>query len=199
MQRGRSFQAACAGEVSVPFQDLGMKPNCLLCFAFFVLVDVSVASTFASFDTAIASSVYTAGDTSVSPAFGAAQATIPGVGYWSSSGSHAVDDVVSWTGVLSATRKISGIRLVWAYSPGEYKLLVSTDGANFMEARPWETISRNEVSFTESIMFEPKYVKVVSVVMRHPRAWGYFGLSSAVVIAEPSPVMLVAGLTSSAT
>merc|ERR1719161_1284984 len=36
----------------------------------------------------------------------------------------------------------------------------------------------------------------VTVVMRGPRAWGYFGLNSASVIVDSGPVMLVSGSTS---
>ena len=47
----------------------------------------------------------------------------------------------------------------WAYAPGEFKLPVSPDGANFGEA--------------------------VTVVARLPRAWGYFSLRSLSLIAGP--------------
>jgi len=46
-------------------------------------------------------------------------------------------------------------------------------------------------------MFEmPVNVKAVSIMMRSPLSWGYYGINSAVLISEPGPVMLVSGVTS---
>ena len=46
-------------------------------------------------------------------------------------------------------------------------------------------------------MFEiPTRVRAVTVVVRLPRALGYFGLRSLSLIAEPGPAMLVSGVTS---
>ncbi len=47
---------------------------------------------------------------------------------------------------MGARRAAYGVKLSWAYAPGEFKLLVSPDGANSGEA--------------------------VTVVARVPRAWG---------------------------
>lgn len=46
-------------------------------------------------------------------------------------------------------------------------------------------------------MFDaPRAVKAVTVVMRSPQSWGYFGINSAALIAQPGPFMLVSGITS---
>ena len=50
----------------------------------------------------------------------------------------------------------------------------------------WQSRTRGEVPCEESFMFDaPRSVKAV---------WGYFGISSAVFIAEPGPLMLVSEL-----
>lgn len=72
------------------------------------------------------------------------------------------------------------------------KILTSSDGANFEEAKCWQTNTRTEVAFEESFMFAaPRTVKAVTIAMRSPRSWGYFGINSATLIAEPGPFMLV--------
>ena len=41
-------------------------------------------------------------------------------------------------------------------------------------------------------MFDaPRSVKAVSIAMRGPQSWGYFGINSAALVAEPGPFMLV--------
>ncbi len=98
---------------------------------------------------------------------------------------------------MGVRRVAYGVKLSWAYAPGEFKLLVSPDGANFGEAACWRSSSRDDASFAEHVMFEiPTPVRAVTVIMRLPRAWGYFGLRSLSLIAEPGPAMLVSGVTS---
>jgi len=41
-------------------------------------------------------------------------------------------------------------------------------------------------------------VKAVTIAMRRPQSWGYFGINSVAVLAEPGPFMLVSGITSAA-
>lgn len=41
-------------------------------------------------------------------------------------------------------------------------------------------------------------VKAVTIVMRSPQSWGYFGINSVALIAQPGPFMLVSGITSPA-
>ena len=97
-----------------------------------------------------------------------------------------------WTGILNSRRTALGVTLDWAYAPGEVKILTSSDGANFEEAKCWQSSTRKEVAFEETFMFDaPRNVKAVTIVMRSPQSWGYFGINSAVLIAEPGPVMLV--------
>jgi hypothetical protein len=109
-----------------------------------------------------------------------------------SSGSHGAGQSVTWTGVLNSRRLALGLKLDWAYSPGEVKVLTSSDGSNFEEAKCWQSSSRSEVAYEESIMFDaPMNVKAVTIAMRSPQSWGYYGINSAVLIAEPGPFMLV--------
>ena len=85
-----------------------------------------------------------------------------------------------------------GLKVDWAYAPREVKVLTSSYGANFEEARCWQSSTRTEVAFEESFMFDaPRSVKAVSIVMRGPQSWGYFGINSAALVAEPGPFMLV--------
>ena len=70
--------------------------------------------------------------------------------------------------------------------------MTSSDGANFEEAKCWQPSTRSEAAFEQTFMFDaPRNVKAVTMAMRSPQSWGYFGINSAVVIAEPGPLMLV--------
>jgi len=154
---------------------------------------------YVAFDAASASSTHSAGNLAGSPAFAAQQALSAGSGYWCSSGSHAPGLSVTWTGVLNSRRGAIGLKVDWAYAPGQVKVLTSSDGANFEEARCWQSSTRSEVAYEESFMFDaPKTVKAVTIVMRSPQSWGYFGINSAALIAEPGPFMLASGITSAA-
>ena len=63
---------------------------------------------------------------------------------------------------------------------------------NFEEAKCWQPAGRGEAAFEESFMFDaPRSVKAVAVAMRRSQSWGYFGIISAALIAEPGPFMLV--------
>ena len=109
-----------------------------------------------------------------------------------SSGSHTPGQSVTWTGVLDARRLASGVRVDWAYGPGDVKVLTSSDGSNFEETICWKKSTRSEVSFAETLMFEtPVNVKAVMITMRSPQSWGYYGINSVSLVAEPSPFMLV--------
>lgn len=140
----------------------------------------------AAFGSASASSVYPSG------AFGAIEATKTGSGYWCSAGSHAPGQRVTWIGEMSTAQKASGVTLQWAYGPGEYRVLTSSDGGNFEEAVGWRSPARSEVAFSETVMFQaPRHVKAVAVVMRSPKPWGYFGISGIAVLVEPGASMLL--------
>ena len=152
---------------------------------------------YVAFDAASASSTHSAGNLAGSPAFAAQQALSAGSGYWCSSGSHAPGQSVSWTGVLNSRRGALGVKVDWAYAPGQVKVLTSSDGSNFEESKCWQTSARTEVAYEESFMFDaPRTVKAVTIVMRSAQSWGYFGLNSAALIAQPGPFMLVSGITS---
>jgi hypothetical protein len=84
-----------------------------------------------------------------------------------------------------------------AYSPGEFKVLTSTDGGNFEEAACWRSAGRPDAAFEETVLFErPHGAKAVSIVMRSPMPWGYFGINDVALVAEPGPIMLVAAAPS---
>jgi len=165
-----------------------------------LLLSLAAATTqYIAFDTASASSTYSAGNLAGSPAFAAQQALTGGSGYWCSSGSHAGGQSVTWTGVLHSRRVALGVKVDWAYAPGEVKVFTSSDGANFEEAKCWQSSVRLEVAFEEAFMFDaPRSVKAVTMAMRSPQSWGYFGINSATLIIEPGPMQLVSGITSAA-
>jgi hypothetical protein len=93
---------------------------------------------------------------------------------------------------LNSRRVALGLKVDWAYAPGEIKILTSSDGANFEEAKCWQSNTRAEVAFDEAFMFDvPRHVEAVSILMRGLQPWGYFGINSAALIVEPGPFMLV--------
>ena len=109
-----------------------------------------------------------------------------------SSGSHGTGQVVTWAGVLNSRRQALGVKIDWAYSPGEVKILTSSDGSNFEEAKCWQSATRSEVAYAETIMFDsPLPVKAITISMRSPLSWGYFGINSVALLASPGPFMLV--------
>ena len=86
-----------------------------------------------------------------------------------------------------------------AYGPGEVKVLVSGDGGNFAEAACWRSASRSEVSYEDVIMFDgPQMVKSLTIVMKAPMPWGYFGLNDVSLLTSgDESFMFVSGRTSS--
>jgi hypothetical protein len=169
----------------------------MLSFHLACLVSAGVQQHVA-FDEAHASSTHSVGSLAGSPTFGAEHALSSGSGYWCSSGTHAAGQSVLWTGVLNSRRVATGVKVDWAYSPGEVKVLISSDGANFEEAKCWQASTRPEVAFEETFMFSaPTNVKAVTIAMRSPQSWGYFGINTVALIGEPGPLMLVSGITSS--
>ena len=86
-----------------------------------------------------------------------------------------------------------------AYGPGEFKVLTSTDGGNVQEAAGWRSAKRKEVSYKETVMFDSaRNVKALTVAMRSPMPWGYFGLNDIALVVEPGPMMLISGSSSEA-
>lgn len=101
---------------------------------------------------------------------------------------------MTWTGMLSIQQEAVGVTINWAYAPGEFRILTSEDGGNFEQAASWRTSARSEVSYSEAVMFEkPRRVKAVTVVMRSPQSWGYFGINDISLMAQPGASMLVSG------
>ena len=98
--------------------------------------------------------------------------------------------------MLGTRHHAVGITIDWAYAPSEVKVLVSPDGANFAEASPWQTNPDDIVSFMDHVMFDSSLpVVTVTVVMRNPREWKYFGLNNVGLIVEMGPTMFVSGAT----
>lgn len=92
-----------------------------------------------------------------------------------------------------------GVSINWAYSPGEFRILTSSDGGNFEEAAGWRTAPRPEESYREMVMFDaPRRVKSLVVVMRSPKAWGFFGINDISLLVQPGPSMLVSGASADA-
>jgi len=169
-----------------------------VCLLICALAGHGWAQPYIAFDSAKASSTYSAGNLAGSPDFAALRAVDSGSGYWCSAGNHAADQTVSWSGVLDVRRKAIGLKINWAYSPGEVKILTSPDGANFEEARCWTPSSRDGVAYEESVMFESvRNIRAVTIAMRGPKEWQYFGINEAVLIgAGNEPFMLISGVTS---
>ena len=60
-----------------------------------------------------------------------------------------------------------GLKIDWAYAPGQVKILTSSDGSSFEEAKCWASSSRSEVAYEETFMFDSvRNVKAATIVMR---------------------------------
>lgn len=165
----------------------------LLCF--FVALVPSQCIYYSVFDHAAASSTYSGADGD-SSSYGAAQALGTGSGYWSSAGQHSSSHIVTWTGTLDAAERVAGIQIGWSYSPGTFKVLASSDGANFEDATSWRSSGQTEPAYREHVMFRsPMRLVAVTILLRSPRSWDYFGIDQVSLIAEPGPTMIVSGAT----
>lgn len=154
-------------------------------------VAVAVGQLNAGFDAASASST-AIGD------YGASNALASGSSYWCSAGGHGQGQSVRWTGALHTARTIAGVRINWAYAPGEFKVLTSEDGANFEEAACARAPSQGQPSFVETVMLEaPKRAAAVAVVLQSPKPWHYFGINEVSLLVDPYAFMLVSGATAS--
>ena len=79
-----------------------------------------------------------------------------------------------------------------AYAPGEYKVLVSSDGGNFEEAACWRSSSRTEVSYQETVLFKNiQSAETVAIVMKAPMPWGYFGLNDVRLLTEGDEAFMI--------
>jgi len=135
-------------------------------------------------DEAAATSTYTAGEESPNESIYSARHSLsPGSGYWASSGHHEPDEIVAWTGLLHRRRAVSGIKISWAYAPGEVRIRTTADGLHWDEVVPWHHPAEKSVSFEEDLTFDrPRNVMQVKVEMREPRAWSYFGINQATLV-----------------
>lgn len=142
------------------------------------------------FNNATASSTYSAD-------LSAKEALKPGSGYWCSQGGQGADEVVTWTGVLNTRRKAKGIKIKWAYGPGEMKVLTSLDGEHFQEASCWQGASSDKPSYGQDVEFEGFHnVKAVTIAMKGSRSWPYFGIDEVALIPDKTePGMIVNGIT----
>jgi len=165
-----------------------------LCFGVGLLGNSLIAAQqVATFDSATATSAIPSG------AFPAADAVSTASGYWCSSGNHLPGERVTWTGLASVGQLATGVSINWAYGPGEYQILTSADGGNFESATEWRKVARNEKSYSETVLFDaPRGVKALAVVMRSPKAWGFFGINDISLLVQPGPAMLVAASTANA-
>jgi len=100
---------------------------------------------------------------------------------------------------LDSRYKAVGVKINWAYGPGEFKVLTSGDGGNFEEAACWQAASRPEVSYEQSVLFDaPVNVKALTIVMQSPMPWSYFGISDVSLLVEPSFASMFVGGAGSA-
>ena len=91
-------------------------------------------------------------------------------------------------GIVSSDFLIS----VRAYAPGEYKVLVSSDGGNFEEAACWRSSSRSEVSYKEMVLFKDvRTAKALAIVMKAPMPWSYFGLNDVSLLTEGDEAFMI--------
>lgn len=133
-------------------------------------------------DSAEASSTYT-DDGDIPVAFQPKMALRAGTGYWCSAGHHKPEDIVTWTGKLRKRRPVSGLKVSWAYAPGEVRVRATSDGLRWHDVVSWHKPAQNGVSFEEDMLFDrQRNVMELKVDMRHPREWRYFGLNQATLV-----------------
>jgi len=139
----------------------------------------------APIDNAFASSTYSNSTTGAGPAniYGAARALAPGSGYWCSTGHHEEDQIIAWKGFLKKRRPISGMKISWAYAPGEFRVMTSSDTIHWDTVTDWHKPLRDQVSYEEDLVFDrARNIMELKVEMRHPKDWGYFGINQATLV-----------------
>jgi len=139
----------------------------------------------APIDSAFATSTYTNALNGGGPSniYGPARALAPGSGYWCSSGHHNKSEIVSWKGFLHKRRPISGMKISWAYAPGEVRVRTTPDTLHWDTVVKWHKPLKGEVSFEEDLVFDrPRNVMAVNVDMRKPKDWGYYGINQATLV-----------------
>jgi len=140
----------------------------------------------APIDSAEATSTYTKDVQSGGPAYmyGPKRALAPGSGYWCSSGRHSKKDVITWKGFLHRRRPVTGMKIAWAYAPGEVRIRTTPDTLQWDTVVNWhKPLSTDTPSFEEVFVFDrPRNVMAVDVDMRKPKDWGYFGINQATLV-----------------
>ncbi|CAD7954134.1 unnamed protein product [Amoebophrya sp. A120] len=131
---------------------------------------------YSHIDKAASTSTYSEGD--VDDTFSAEKALALGSGYWCSSGKHGFNDVVSYAGELKHRKKLSGVKIFWAYAPGKVQIRTSPDGVHWSTIIPFHASPRSEVTYEQNLLFDKqRNVKKISVDMTNPRPWGFFGIN----------------------
>mmetsp|Transcript_53863 Transcript_53863/g.108142 ORF Transcript_53863/g.108142 Transcript_53863/m.108142 type:complete len:214 (+) Transcript_53863:60-701(+) len=142
------------------------------------------AQFHAAIDEAAATSTYTVGTQSpLRSGFSARQALQPGSGYWCSGGFQKPDQIVTWTGLLHKRRPCTGMKISWAYAPGEVRVRTTADGMHWDKVVDWHRPQKDDASFEENMIFDrPRNVMQIKVEMRGRRQWPYFGINQAVMV-----------------
>merc|ERR1719331_1354698 len=100
----------------------------------------------------------------------------PGSGYWCSRGGHRKDEIVTWKGYLHHRRPITGMKISWAYAPGEVRVRTTPDSLHWDTTVNWhKPLKGDVVSFEEDMIFDrARNVMGLKVEMRGPKEWNYF-------------------------
>merc|ERR1712151_1058622 len=130
-------------------------------------------------DDAEASSVYTTGtERPEKSPFSPRQALEPGSGYWCSKGDTKPQETVVFEGHLRKRRPCTGLKVSWAYAPGEIRVRTTADGVHWDTPIQWHSPQKGDVSFEEDMIFDrPRHVMDFEIEMRKKREWGYFGIN----------------------
>ncbi|CAD7938169.1 unnamed protein product [Amoebophrya sp. A25] len=132
---------------------------------------------YSHMDKAAATSTYTEGELG-GDNWSADKALTLGSGYWCSSGKHALSDVVTYAGELKHRKKVSGVKVFWAYAPGKVSIRTSPDGVHWSTIIPFHSSPRAEVSYEQNLLFDKqRNVKMVALDMTTPRPWGFYGIN----------------------
>mmetsp|Transcript_68225 Transcript_68225/g.222001 ORF Transcript_68225/g.222001 Transcript_68225/m.222001 type:complete len:107 (-) Transcript_68225:89-409(-) len=80
-------------------------------------------------------------------------------------------------------KKVSGVKVSWAYALAEVQVRTTADGDNWDQAVGWHQLNRNHVSLEEDMTFDrPQNVKSLKIEMRGQRPWSYFGINQATFV-----------------
>eukprot|EP00392_Amoebophrya_sp_AT5.2_P013181 g13294.t1 len=133
---------------------------------------------YSHIDKAASTSTYTEGE--LQDTFAADKALSLGSGYWCSTGKHTASEVISYAGELKHRKKVSGVKVFWAYAPGKVQIRTSPDGAHWSTVIPFHASPRAEVTYEQNLLFDKqRNVKKISVDMTNPRPWGVVMLPAA--------------------